>query len=199
MEEEIWKDIYYYNEPTKEWVDYRGLYQVSNFGRVRSLDRIGRNGRGIKVYKGKYLKTFKNRKGYLLVQLSKDGIPKKYKISRLVYFTFNPDADTKLQVNHIDENKSNNRLDNFNLMTCKENNNWGTRIERFIKKLRNHKSMSKSVLQFDKNGNFIKEWPSINEAARITNMSAGNIVRCCKEKSEFCGGFIWRYKEKEAV
>ena len=199
MEEEIWKDIYYYNEPKKEWVDYRGLYQVSNFGRVRSLDRIGRNGRGIKVYKGKYLKTFKNRKGYLLVQLSKDGIPKKYKISRLVYFTFNPDADTKLQVNHIDENKSNNRLDNFNLMTCKENNNWGTRIERFIKKLRNHKSMSKSVLQFDKNGNFIKEWPSINEAARITNMSAGNIVRCCKEKSEFCGGFIWRYKEKEAV
>ena len=197
--EEIWKDIYYYNEPKKEWVDYRGLYQVSNFGRVRSLDRIGSNGRGIMVYKGKYLKTFKDRDGYLQIQLYKDGIYKTYKISRLVYFTFNYGADTKLQVNHIDEDKSNNRLDNLNLMTAKENCNWGTRSERIIKKMRNHKSMSKTVLQFDKKGNFIKDWPSIREAARITNMSAGNIVRCCKERTEFCGGFSWKYKEKEAI
>ena len=191
--EEIWKDIYYYNEPKKEWVDYRGLYQVSNFGRVRSLDRIGRNGRGIMVYKGKYLKTSKNGKGYLHVRLCKDGIPKSYKISRLVYFTFNPDADTKLQINHIDEDKLNNRLDNFNLMTCKENNNWGTR------NIRSALAQSKTVLQFDKNGNFIKEWPSINEAARITNMPASNIVRCCKGRRKTHKGFIWKYKEKEAV
>lgn len=200
MEEEIWKDIYYYNEPKKEWVDYRGLYQVSNFGRVRSLDRIiNHNHSKYLTLKGKCLKTFKDGKGYLHLQLYKDGIPKNYEISRLVYFTFNPDADTKLQVNHIDEDKLNNRLDNFNLMTCKENNNWGTRIERFIKKIRNHKSMSKSVLQFDKNGNFIKEWPSISEAARITNMSAGTIVGCCKGRRKTYKGFIWKYKEKEAV
>ena len=200
MEEEIWKDIYYFNEPTNEWIDYRGLYQVSNFGRVRSLDRTGKSGKyGVRIYKGKYLKTFKDGRGYLQVQLHKDEIHKTHKISRLVYFTFNPDADTKLQVNHIDEDKSNNRLDNFNLMTAKENCNWGTRSERFIKKIRNHKSMSKSVLQFDKNGNFIKDYPSINEAARITNMSASNIVRCCKERTEFCGGFSWKYKEKEAI
>ena len=192
--EEIWKDIYYYNEPTNEWVDYRGLYQVSNFGRVRSLDRTRKNGKyGVRIYKGKCLKTFKNRKGYLRVRLCKDGIHKKYKISRLVYFTFNPDADTKLQVNHIDEDKSNNRLDNFNLMTCKENNNWGTRNIRLAL------AQSKTVLQFDKNGNFIKDWPSINEAARITNMSAGNIVECCKGRRKTHKGFIWRYKEKEAV
>lgn len=198
--EEIWKDIYYFNEPTNEWIDYRGLYQVSNFGRVKSLDRIGRNGRGIMVYKGKYLKTSKDRDGYLHVRLCKDGIPEKYRISRLVYFTFNPDADTKLQVNHIDEDKLNNRLDNLNLMTCKENNNWGTRIERFIKKIRNHKSMSKSVLQFDKNGNFIKEWISANEVGRILKLHQPNISRCCKGERKTCGGFIWRYKEKkEAV
>ena len=64
MEEEIWKDIYYYNEPTKEWVDYRGLYQVSNLGRIRSLDRIGSNGRGIMVYKGKILSTKLSTHGY---------------------------------------------------------------------------------------------------------------------------------------
>lgn len=193
MEDEIWKDIFYYNEPTNEWIDYRGLYQVSNFGRVRSLDRTGRNGRGIMVYKGKCLKTFKDGNGYLHVRLCKDGIPEKYRISRLVYFTFNPDADTKLQVNHIDEDKLNNRLDNLNLMTCKENINWGTR------NIRSALALSKTVLQFDKNGNFIKEWISISEAARITNMPASNIVRCCKERTEFCGGFSWKYKEKEAV
>lgn len=192
--EEIWKDIYYYNEPKKEWVDYRGLYQVSNFGRVRSLDRTGKSGKyGVRIYKGKYLKTFKDRDGYLIVQLYKDGIHKSHKISRLVYFTFNYGADSKLQVNHIDEDKLNNRLDNLNLMTAKENTNWGTRT------IRSALAQSKTVLQFDKNGNFIKDYPSIKEAARITNMSASNIVRCCKERTEFCGGFIWRYKEKEAI
>lgn len=198
MEEEIWKDIYYYNEPKKEWVDYRGLYQVSNFGRVRSLDRIvnhNHNHNHIKylTLKGKCLKTLKGGKGYLHVRLYKDGIPKRYKISRLVYFTYNPDADTKLQVNHIDEDKLNNRLDNLNLMTAKENCNYGTR------NIRSALALSKTVLQFDKNGNFIKDWSSIKEAARITNMSASNIVRCCKERTKFCGGFIWKYKEKEVV
>ena len=192
--EEIWKDIYYYNEPKKEWVDYRGLYQVSNFGRVRSLDRIV-NYNNIKylTLKGKYLKTSKNKDGYLHVNLCKDGNYKSHKISRLVYFTFNYGADTKLQVNHIDEDKSNNRLDNLNLMTCKENNNWGTRT------IRSALAQSKTVLQFDKNGNFIKDYPSIKEAARITNMSAGAIVGCCKGRRKTHKGFIWKYKEKEAV
>lgn len=194
MEEEIWKDIFYYNEPNNEWIDYRGLYQISNFGRVRSLDRTGKNGKyGVRIYKGKYLKTFKNGDGYLILQLYKDGIPKSYQISRLVYFTFNYGADSKLQVNHIDEDKSNNRLDNLNLMTAKENTNWGTR------NIRSALAQSKTVLQFDKNGNFIKEWISISEAARITNMSAGNIVECCKGRRKTCKGFSWRYKEKEAV
>lgn len=194
MEEEIWKDIYYYNEPKKEWVDYRGLYQVSNLGRVRSLDRIvNYNHSKYLTLKGKYLKTFKDRDGYLLVQLCKDGIPKKYKISRLVYFTFNYGADTKLQVNHIDEDKLNNRLDNLNLMTAKENINWGTR------NIRSALAQSKTVLQFDKNGNFIKEWPSINEAARIINTSTGTIVGCCKGRQKTYKGFIWKYKEKEAI
>ena len=192
--EEIWKDIYYYNEPTNEWVDYRGLYQVSNLGRVRSLDRTGKNGKyGVRIYKGKYLKTFNDRKGYLLLQLCKDGIPKKYRISRLVYFTFNPDADTKLQVNHIDEDKLNNRLDNFNLMTCKENINWGTRTIRFAL------AKSKTVLQFDKNGNFIKEWISANEVGRILKLHQTHIWECCHGERKTCGGFIWKYKEKEAI
>ena len=192
--EEIWKDIYYYNELKKEWVDYRGLYQVSNFGRVKSLDRIvNHNNSKYLTLKGKCLKTFKDGKGYLQVQLSKDGNYKSHQISRLVYFTFNPDADTKLQVNHIDEDKSNNRLDNLNLMTAKENCNWGTRTIRLAL------AQSKTVLQFDKNGNFIKEWISTQEIGRILKLHQSNIWKCCHGERKTCGGFSWKYKEKEAI
>ena len=194
MEEEIWKDIFYYNEPKKEWVDYRGLYQVSNLGRVRSLDRIGSNGRGIMVYKGKILSTKPSTHGYYQNELSKNRKVKFYNTHRLVYFTFNPDADTKLQVNHIDEDKSNNRLDNLNLMTAKENCNYGTRNIRFAL------AQSKTVLQFDKNGNFIKEWISTQEIGRILKLHQSNIWKCCHGERKTCGGFIWKYKEeKEAV
>lgn len=184
MEEEIWKDIYYYNEPTNEWIDYRGLYQVSNLGRVRRLWK----------YFNKIMKSDRlNKQGYCLSHLSKKYKGKNHQTHRLVYFTFNYGADTKLQVNHIDEDKLNNRLDNLNLMTAKENINWGTR------NIRSALAKSKTVLQFDKNGNFIKEWPSISEAARIINISTGNIVKCCKGKQKTYKGFIWKYKEKEAV
>ena len=111
----------------------------------------------------------------------------------MVYFTFNPDADTKLQVNHIDEDKSNNRLDNLNLMTAKENCNYGTRNIRFAL------AQSKTVLQFDKNGNFIKEWISTQEIGRILKLHQPNIWKCCHGERKTCGGFIWKYKEKEAV
>lgn len=195
MEEEIWKDIYYYNEPTNEWVDYRGLYQVSNFGRVKSLDRIiNYNHSKYLTLKGKYLKTFKNGKGYLYVQLYKDGILKRYKISRLVYFTFNYGADTKLQVNHIDEDKSNNKLDNLNLMTAKENCNWGTRNDRISDKIKNDPLRSKKIYQFNNEGKFIKEWASVNECGRNGYDKRG-IQKCCGGKLKSYRKYIWRYAD----
>lgn len=131
---EIWKDIYYFNKPTNEWIDYRGLYQVSNFGRIRSLDRYVRGyNHGVehlKLSKGKILKCRPNRNGYILAHLAKEGKHRDYSVHRLVYFSFNPNADTSLQVNHIDENISNCELSNLNLMTAKENSNWGTRGKR---------------------------------------------------------------------
>lgn len=199
MEEEIWKDIYYYNEPKKEWVDYRGLYQVSNLGRVRSLDRTGKNSKyGVRIYKGKIIKPCFI-KGYLNISLSNNGIVKKYFIHHLVARMFIPNYIQGFEINHKDEDKTNNKIENLEWISHIDNCNWGTRNERIIKKIRNHKSMSKSVLQFDKNGNFIKEWISINEAARFTNMSAGAIVGCCKGRRKTHKGFIWKYKEKEAI
>lgn len=137
--EEKWVSIYYFNKPTNEWIDYRGLYEISNLGRVRSVDRfiVGFNHghTNLRPVKGQLLKLRPNRNGYLLAHLAKDGKHRDYSVHRLVYFSFNPEADTTMQVNHIDENISNCVLDNLNLMSPKDNANFGTRNERLSKSI----------------------------------------------------------------
>lgn len=147
--EEIWTSIYYFNKPTNEWIDYRGLYEVSNLGRIRSVDRYVRgynHGKEHKkMIKGVILKLRSNRNGYILAHLAKEGGHRDYSLHRLVYFSFNPEADTSMQVNHIDENISNCRLDNLNLMTAKENTNWGSRTQRISHKTKGVKRGQMSV------------------------------------------------------
>lgn len=128
---EVWKDIYYFNKRTNELIDYRGLYQVSNFGRLRSVDHYVRgfnHNKGFeRLCKGQLLKVRPNWGGYYLAHLCKDGKHTDYSLHRLIYFSFNPEADTMLEVNHIDEDITNNYLSNLNLLSSKENANWGTR------------------------------------------------------------------------
>lgn len=131
---EIWKDI----------IDYENLYKVSNEGNVKSVDRlIEANSRWgvqrVMFYKGKPLKQFVGKNGYLKVTLSKNGTVKSKDVHRLVYEAFNGRIQDDMQVNHIDENKSNNHIENLNLLTPKENTNWGTAIDRMkrTKRLRN--------------------------------------------------------------
>lgn len=181
---EIWKDI----------KGFEGLYQVSNLGRVKSLKRFrkGKDGSLVTV-KEKILKPLIT-KGYYQVLLCKQAIKKKYLVHRLVWSAFNGSIPEGLQVNHINEIKSDNRLENLNLMTAKENTNWGTGIERRAKNLINGKK-SKPVLQFDLNNNFIKEYPSIRQVYRETGFAQTNISACCKGKHKQAYGYIWRYKE----
>lgn len=116
--EEVWRDM----------KDYKGLYQVSNLGRVRSLDKIvnSANQYGA-VYtrkrKGKILKPFIDGKGnYLQVTFYTEGTNKRnYLVHRLVAQEFIPNPDNKLEVNHIDGNKLNNSIDNLEWVTAKEN------------------------------------------------------------------------------
>jgi len=131
---EIWRDI----------EGYEGLYQVSNYGRVRSLDRTTfANSRWGKVrsmnFKGRIIKQFVGKNGYMKVSLCKDGKVHSKDIHRLVYEAFIGEIVEEMQVNHIDENKTNNKVENLNLLTPKENTNWGTAIERMkkTKRLRN--------------------------------------------------------------
>ena len=175
---EIWKDI----------IGYEGLYQVSNLGNVKSLN-YRRTG------KEQILKAGKNKQGYLLVALSKNGNMKKYLIHRLVYETFKGQIPEGMQCNHLSEVKTENNLENLNLMTPKENSNFGTRNERNAKANRNGKK-SKVVIQYDLNGNVIREWSSTREVHRQTGYSQGNISACCRMERKTAYGFRWCYKKK---
>ena len=121
--EEIWKDV----------VGYEGYYQVSNLGRVRSLDRIVSNGRKIK---GKILSTKVNTPPYYpRVSLSVNGKMKLVQVHRLVAqaFVYNPDPEHKTQVGHKDESRTNNRADNLEWVTPKENSNMPLHCKRVSK------------------------------------------------------------------
>lgn len=172
---EIWKDI----------KGFEGLYQVSNLGRVKSLERIDALGHRLKE---KILKP-KLTRGYYEVGLFKNSIRKMYLVHRLVWEAFNGQIPEGLQVNHINEVKTDNRLSNLNLMTAKENANWGSRNERISK------NCSKPVLQFTLDNILVKEFLSTIQIERELGFSCGNIVNCCKGKLKQAYGYIWKYKE----
>lgn len=160
----------------EEWKDiegYEGLYQVSNLGNVKSLN-YNRTG------KPKLLKLAEDYDGYLLVSLSKNGKHITTKVHRLVANAFL--GKNNLQINHKNENKKDNRLINLEYCTAKYNKRY---------------SEAKSVLQFDLNGNIIKEWNCIRDVEECLNINHSNISSCCKGKHyKTVGGYIWKYKEE---
>ena len=184
---EIWKDV----------VGYEGLYQVSNLGNVKSLDRIVFNKGISKFYKmkGKKLSTNKsNGSGYKVISLNKDGISKNYYTHRLVAEAFVPNENLYPQVNHKDENKYNNNSNNLEWCTCKYNNNYGTARDRIIKKLINNKYRSKQVSAHDILTNeLVFIFPSINEASRQLKCSGQNISDALHGKQPTARGYIWKY------
>ena len=185
------------SQEIEEWRSiegYEGLYQVSSLGRVRSCDRFVNSNGGTRLHKGKVLKPGMYRVGYLHVVLCKEGKPTAFSVHRLVYEAFHGKIPEGMQVNHIDEDKSNNSLNNLNLMTPKENTNWGTCIERRAKSMINHKSLSKAVVQYDLQGNFIAEYPSVCETGRKLGIKQGNISSALKGRIKTAGGYIFRYK-----
>lgn len=130
MEEEIWKDI----------KNYKGYYQASNFGRIRSVDRYIKQYNGYsystRIYRGKILKFTIGTRGYLKVVLQKQRKAKTYNVHRLVAETFIPNPKNLPQVNHKDENKLNNSIDNLEWCTSKYNINFGERNAKVANKLR---------------------------------------------------------------
>ena len=159
--EEIWNNI----------EGYEGLYQISNQGRVKSL----------KQGKERILKPANNGKGYLQVQLYKNGEKKMCLIHRLVALTFIPNPQNLPQVNHKTEDKTDNRVENLEWCSSKYNMNYGTRTQRQAEKMTNGK-LSKPVLQYTKDGIFIKEWRSTHDVERNLEFNQGYISSCCNGK-----------------
>lgn len=165
----------------EEWRDvvgYEGLYKVSSLGRVKSLNY--RN-----TGKEQILKPYKNNYGYLIVNLSKGGKERRALIHRLVAHAFIPNPYNLQFVNHKDENKLNNCVENLEWCDQGYNNRYGTRTERMAKKL------SKPVMCVDT----CVIYPSVHEAERDTGTHYQNIIKCCRGKRNIAGGFHWRYVE----
>ena len=175
MTEEIWKDI----------KDYEGLYQVSNWGRVKSFNYKNSG-------KERLMKPYKTTGGYFQVKLQKNRKSKNCRVHRLVAETFLPNPENLPEVNHIDEDKTNNRVDNLEWKTHKDNVNHGTRNERAAKAMTNGK-LSKPVLQLSLSGELIREWPSTMECDR-NGFHFGNIAACCRGEKPQYKGFLWMYK-----
>ena len=158
----------------KDIKNYEGLYAVTSCGRVWSYK-----------YK-KFLKPRDNGKGYLFVGLFKDGVHKQYYIHRLVAEAYIPNPENYPMINHKDENKANNCLQNLEWCNASYNTNYGTRNEKVSNKLKI------PILQYDLNGNFIREWPSATDVGREVK---AHICHCLKGKLHTAYGYIWKYKE----
>jgi hypothetical protein len=164
---------------------YEGLYAVSSMGRVKSLERFDRFGR---LVKERILKPEKNKNGYLIVALWKDGKGKMFYVHRLVAQAFLKPVAGKDFINHRDEVKVSNHYLNLEFCSHKENCNWGTAIKRRVEKC------SKTVYQYSLDGEFIREYPSTHEVERQTGYSQVGISDCCRGRLKTAYGYIWQYK-----
>lgn len=194
------------NLPKEEWVDirgYEGLYMVSSYGRIYSVPRRHTNGGIIKPsYSGS---------GYLQTHLCKNGVTKTFQVHRIVAEHF---LDNQLQlpeVNHKDENKSNNCVWNLEFCTRDYNQNYGTAIQRAALSHDYSKSSIKSamhrdykevarkqaraLIQYSEDGTIVKRWDSLREAARELGYSCGWLSSACNGVSKKAYGYFWKFEE----
>lgn len=171
--DEIWKDIR----------GYEGLYQVSNTGRVRSLDRkVHHPNGGERFSKGQIIKPGITPKGYLFVQLSIGGKINAKRVNRLVADAFIPNPQNAEAVNHKDKNRKNNNVENLEWCSVTYNNRY---------------SLARAVIQYDLNGKPLAKWDAISDAAKATGVNPSNIAQCCRGNRRTAGKFIWEYEEPE--
>lgn len=189
---EIWKDV----------IGYKGNYEVSSLGRVRSVHRMVWNP-GKECYRqqsSRILKLVSDRKGYLRVTLSLDGKIHQHLVHKLVAKAFIPNPDNLPQINHKDEITSNNEVSNLEWCTNEYNCNYGRHNDRL------RATMSIEIEQLDLEGNLIKSWASSREAERVLGIPNNNIQRCChggfqsKGRGKWvnvttAGGYKWRFKK----
>ena len=176
----------------EEWKDIKGyesLYQISNLGRIKGLNRYVKNNHSVRYIKERILKPNKNKDGYYTISFWTKGKMKQHYIHRLVAQAFLDNPNNYPIVNHKDENPNNNNSLNLEWCNYKYNNDYGTR------KIKSMINQGKKVNQFDLQGNFIKQWNSTREIERTLKISHSVISKCCREKQKTSHGYIWKYKD----
>ena len=169
---EIWKDI----------EGYEGKYQVSSWGRVKSLNY---NHTG----KEQCIKPEANNKGYFQVALCKNGKVQRPYVHRLVASAFLSNPNNLSEINHKDENPKNNCVSNIEWISHKDNCRYGTRNERILEN-RTGPFKEKQIYCVELDMTF----KSSHEAERQTGANQQNIISCCQGKRKRAGGFHWKYK-----
>ena len=184
---EEWRTAVYNSEV------YEGLYKVSNLGRIMNLNY--RN-----TGRAKLMNPSEMPNGYFFVHLRKNGEDKTCYVHRLVAETFLENPENLPEVNHIDEDKTNNFVflnedgsvnkekSNLEWKTHRDNINHGTRNERAAK------ALSKKVLQLSLTGELIREWESTHECGR-NGFCQVSVVKCCNGKRKSHKGFLWMYAD----
>lgn len=187
---EIWKDI----------EGYEGLYQVSNLGRIKSLKRKDSLGRTIQE---KILKLSKTSWGYFRITLKKENKRKNFLVHRLVAKTFIPNPNNYLEVNHKDEDKLNNEIENLEWCDRNYNANYGTIKERLAEQARKRVGVKSPVARKVRCITTGEIFTTIREASKKFNINACNISDCCRGKQKSAGKhpitkerLVWRYYDE---
>ena len=206
-------------EKWKAVPDYEGLYEVSDYGAVRSLDYQGKK-------RIKYLRNVKNRYGYECINLCRNGKRKQFRVHRIVWETFNGTIPAGMEIDHINAIRDDNRLDNLRVVTSKENHANPISVENHSDSMRRRsqdpkwreaqregvkrrsqdpkwldatreairKSHNKPVLQLNKTtGEVIREWECMMDVERELGINHRNISACCLNKQNTAGGYRWRF------
>ena len=183
----------------EEWRDiegYKGKYQVSNTGKVKSLNY---NHTG----KERILKAYVSGQGYLKVKLYQDGKIKHCYVHRLVAVAFLENPEGYTEVNHKDEDKTNNCVENLEYCSRSYNNRYNDKAKKAGKKISekmtNNPKLSKPVQGIDRLTGEIKEFPSAHEAERQMDINYSDIIKCCKGRHKSAGGYTWHYVDSEEV
>ena len=183
---DLWRDI----------PNFEGLYQASANGEIRSLDHIRKNGTNEYKQNGKILKFNKNPNGYLQVRLSKNGVAKTYRVNRLIALTFIENPLNKETVNHINGNKLDNRVENLEWATHKEQTKHMHEVlgVPYSDCKKCHEANKKKIIRSDG-----KIYNSLQEAKRDLKNKNAHITEVCQSKLKNTCGYSFKYLESEEM